>query len=131
MVRYSGIQLDTQLNTVHQIRTDIIQLDTTVWDTAGYSGSAAKWLVDVDRYRYRDTQRDTKDTVRYRRAGYRLNTGGTSQKYTPGEGFFKSLSIFCVSIICTSKSQLDICCMLFLQCHRYLLLSFSFSLMYL
>jgi len=63
-----------------------IQLDTygyswIQWDTAGYSGSAAK-LLDVDRYR---------DTAGYQgygeiQAEYRLNTGGTSQTYTPGEG---------------------------------------------
>ena len=44
-MRYSGIQ-QIQLDTARYVR---IQLDTG-WDTAGYSGSAAKWL-DIDRYR--------------------------------------------------------------------------------
>jgi len=44
-------------------------------------------LLDVDRYR---------DTAGYQghgeiQAEYRLNTGGTSQKYTPGEGFYTIL----------------------------------------
>jgi len=62
-VRYSGIQLDT----ARYVR---IQLDTdTVWDTAGYSGSAAKWL-DIDRYReiHGDTLRIYGEMIQ---AGYR------------------------------------------------------------
>ena len=46
-MRYSGIQ-QIQLDTDRYVR---IQLDTVGY-TAGYSGSAAKWL---DANRYRDT----------------------------------------------------------------------------
>jgi len=65
-VGYGEIQWDTQLDTARYLgarfRFVRMQLDTEIqiqWDTAGYSGSAAKWL-DTGR------QWDTKDTMRYR-----------------------------------------------------------------
>jgi len=81
-VRYSGIKLDTA-------RYARIQLDTV-----GYTG--IQWICCKIAIGYKSIQVQgsgiqhtaysgipTKDTVRYRQ-----NTGGVSQKYTPGEGLY-------------------------------------------